>query len=579
LKFQTKTQIFIVFGLLMITYLFALKTVQHNYQRTNKVINEDAFGYYTILPAYLKYNDPNFSFLDSSVKKLPNFQLYVPPVINSLDNNKKVCKYYSGVAMLQLPFYLVGNEIAKYQNQSIGYESIYQNSILFSVVFYLALALWFFIKSLILIGANRSLIFILGAVALFGTNIYCYTTYDPAYSHVYSMFAFNAFLYLSIRFKGKQTVKDLFIIGLIAGLIIAIRPLNGLIILCFPIISCFNSIKSLQKKSTTLLFLLGFSIAPFIQSYLWFWQTGKWYVYPYVNEHLEFKNPKLYELLLGFDCGWLIYTPLPLTALIVSLILLILQGRIKLFTAILLLSSSVIYIVSCWYYIHYGCTVSCRPLVEYIFPILLLFGFVANKYQLKKQFKIAIVLITTLGILYNQIIHYQFYNQIINWCKMDKEKFKMVFLKTHPYYTFATSDFWNFDNFDKHQIQGLIVNNNLKIDKNQVIDKYTIQLTNIQSGDSSLLLDISLKIKQSDKINESVLTMLFSENEQYLDLHHFLLKRVVKQQNNWTNYQYQVYFSKPINCCEIKFTLESINNNAITDVMIEKIRVSRISLK
>lgn len=578
MKKQTKTQLIFVLGLLMITYLFALKNVQQTYHRTDKVINEDAFGYYTILPAYLKFNDPNFVFLDSSVRKINEFQSYIPPVVNSTNNNRKVCKYYAGVAMLQLPFYLVGNEIAKFHHQSIGYESVFQNAILISVVFYLAMALWFFILSLNLLGLSKSLIIVLSALALFGTNIYCYTTYDPAYSHVYSMFGFNAFIYICLRFKQNQKTKDIFLIGLLAGLIIAIRPLNGLILFCFPIILGLNSIQSIFKKPSHYFIFLGCLIAPFIQSYLWFWQTGKWYVYPYINEHLELNNPKIDELLFGFDCGWLIYTPIPFIALVVSLIMLLYHGRFKLFSSILFLSASIIYLISCWYYIHYGCTISCRPLVEYIFPILLLLAYVFRKYQLNKYFKITIVSIAIIGITYNQIIHYQFYNQIINWCKMDKEKFKMVFMKTHPFYAFSTSEFWNFENFEKQEIKQVSCHQELSIQSNKTKDKFEINIENIQSGDSSILLDVYLKMKHIDHINESVLTMLLTENSNYIDLHHFLLKRLVKQRDAWTAYQYQIYISKPIQSCKIDFTLESINNKAQTDLIIEKIGVNRILL-
>ncbi|MDP2176529.1 MAG: hypothetical protein Q8K70_11525 [Bacteroidota bacterium] len=570
-------QVFLIFFALFTVYLFLLNNVLNTYNRHQKIINEDAFGYYTILPAFFKYNDPNFAFLDSSVRNLPLYKDYIPPVVNSLDNNTKVCKYYAGVAILQLPFYLAGNQIAKFQKQTIGYESVFQYAILCSVIFYLALAIWFFIKAFQLLGVSSWLTIVLGALALFGTNIYCYTTYDPAYSHVYSIFAFNAFIYYSIKFKKHFKQLDLLKIGLLAGIIIAIRPLNGLLLLVFPMVMGLQNFLSILAKTKNYLLLSGVLIAPFIQSYLWFWQTGKWYVYPYVNEYLEFGNPKVIELLFGFDCGWFIYTPFPLILLISSLTIILTKKKIGLFVTILLLASSIIYLTSCWYYVHYGCTLSCRPLTEYIFPIFILFAYTTTLIYHANKTRITIIAMAIIGILYNQIIHYQFYNQIINWCKMDKAKFKMVFLKTHPYYAYSTSDFWNFESFKTNQIIDSSINLNFSINPNQSKDSKTIEFDEIIANDSNILIDLELKIKMNNNINESVISMLLTENNQYIDLHHFLLKRVVKEKNNWTDYKYQILINKPIRHCKIDFTLESIDNNSITELSIQNVKLHRIA--
>jgi hypothetical protein len=571
-------QLFFAFTTLFSVYLFLLHNVLNTYHRHDKIINEDAFGYYTILPAFFKYNDPNFVFLDSSIKKNDPFKSYIPPVVNTLSNNQRVCKYYAGVAILQFPFYWVGNQIAQYKKQNLGYESIYQMAILWSVILYLSFAIYFFLKSLQTLGVSTFYTLLLGALALFGTNIYCYTTYDPAYSHVYSMFAFNAFIYFCLKYKNQFLKLDLIKIGFFAGIILAIRPLNGLILLTFPIIIGLENFKTLLIRPKNLLLLSGFLFAPFIQSYLWFWQTGKWYVYPYINEHLEFNKPKIFELLFGFDCGWFIYTPMPFLALILSFYCLLKNKQIKFLIAVLLLSSSVIYLTSCWYYIHYGCTISCRPLAEYIFPIFLLFAFATIRFHSNKYFKILFVSLAFIGISYNQIIHYQFYNQIINWCKMDKEKFKMVFLKTHPHYAYSTSDFWNFESFEKKQLKDSTCNLSFSIHQNKPKDLNTIEIVGINSQASNILIELDLKIKMNQNLNESVLTMLLTENNQYIDLHHFLLKRVVKKNDEWVNYQYQIYISKPIKKCKLDFTLESINNKADTDLKIENVKIKSIDL-
>ena len=78
-------------------------------------------------------------------------------------------------------------------------------------------------------------------------------------------------------------------------------------------------------------------------------------------------------------------------------------------------------------------------------------------------------------------------------------------------------------------------------------------------------------------INESFLTLLITENEKYVDLQNLLLKRVVKQSNTWTEFKYQILVNKPIHGCKIDFTLGSINNNAVTELVIERVKINKIN--
>jgi hypothetical protein len=79
-------------------------------------------------------------------------------------------------------------------------------------------------------------------------------------------------------------------------------------------------------------------------------------------------------------------------------------------------------------------------------------------------------------------------------------------------------------------------------------------------------------------INESFLKILITENDKYVDLQNLLLKRVVKQSNTWTDFKYQILVNKPINEFKIDFTLGSINNNANTELMIERVKINKIRL-
>jgi hypothetical protein len=263
---------------------------------------------------------------------------------------------------------------------------------------------------------------------------------------------------------------------------------------------------------------------------------------------------------------------------IFSFIALIIQRKFKVLLAVILILLPSIYIIASWYYIHYGCTLGCRPITEFYGPIILLFAYSIRPVLKKKWFSVSFIVVGLCSLFYNQILHYQYSNFILNSCEMNEEKFKMIFLKTHPYYAYSTYDLWNFESFEKKQIKDSICNLSFSIHQNKPKDLNTIEIVGINSQTSNILIELDLKIKMNQNINESVLTMLLTENNQYLDLHHFLLKRVVKKNNEWVSYQYQIYISKPIKKCKLDFTLESINNKADTDLKIETVKIKSIDL-
>ena len=130
---------FVIFS---VAYCFQVYEVGKNYNRFDKVINEDAFGYYIILPAFFQYHDPNFEFIDTVLRKSEVYKSYVPPVINTAVNGNKVCKYYAGVAVLQTPFYLMNSILFENKKSETGFQKSNHFAILISAAFYLLLGIW-----------------------------------------------------------------------------------------------------------------------------------------------------------------------------------------------------------------------------------------------------------------------------------------------------------------------------------------------------------------------------------------------------------------------------------------------------
>lgn len=108
-------------------------------------------GYYNYLPAIFIYNDLlHFSFYDEIDEKYrpsdssERFALRTHP-----KTKKTVIKYTSGVAIMQLPAFLLAHAvscgISKYPND--GYSQIYQLFVLLNNITFVCWGLFFFVQT------------------------------------------------------------------------------------------------------------------------------------------------------------------------------------------------------------------------------------------------------------------------------------------------------------------------------------------------------------------------------------------------------------------------------------------------
>ena len=500
----------IVFVCFSCAYLYELTDVLKRYNRSEKVINEDAFGYYAILPAFFKYDDPNWQFLDTVTAKQEKYASYIPPIVKQIDSSKKVCKYYSGPALLQLPFY-ASAELSS--DSEDPFSSTHHFYILLSVIFYVVLGFLILYRQLLQwqytpVQAGAFISF-----ALFGTNLFVYTSYDPAYSHAYSFFAFSAFASLLFSIKRNPTLIKYIATGLVFGLILVIRPLNGIVILLAPIIlygQIIHIIKNYYKY--ILAALIAAMIFPAIQSYLWHWQTGDWYVYPYGEEKLNLLQPQLFEFIFGYNCGWALYTPGALLMVIIGLTGLVIKKQYARAILSIFGITATLYLMSCWYYLHYGCTAGCRPITDYYGLFLLLMAYGFRELTQNRWFRYSLISLITCCFVYWRIIQYQFMNYIINWCDMDKTRFEMVFLKTHEVYHYSTYPFWDFSDSENNPvISETSINKTLHLNEKP----YFILLPETDCKDSSLFLSFSIRADISNK--GAYLRLLITDDGQYVE--------------------------------------------------------------
>lgn len=551
-------------------YLFQLHNTLTRYQRSDKVINEDAFGYYAILPAYFHYQDPDWRFLDTTTAKQEAYKNYIPPIVNTIDDSLKVCKYYSGPAMMQLPFYLLAEWTTK---GSDPFDHHHQFYILLSVIFYVVSGFLILYRQLLKWHYPPLMAGAFIAFVLFGTNLFVYTAYDPAYSHAYSFFAFAAFAGTLLSIHREARLSKFIAAGLFYGLIVSIRPLNAIVLFLVPIIFYGQIIHIIKRHTVALvLAILSTGIFPFIQAYLWHWQTGQWYVYPYGNETLNLAQPQLLDFIFGYNCGWALYTPGAFLMVVLGLAGLVAKrqyGRTILsFIGILL----VLYLMSSWYYLHYGCTAGCRPITDYYGLLALLMAYGYRHISAKPDWRNVIMTALLLCFAYWRIVQYQFFNHIINWCDMDKERFEMVFLKTHEVYHYSTYPFWDFSSGDG---QPVISETSIKktIQLKDADQALVVEVPETDCRDSSILLTLSFYTSGQNK--DAYLRLLLTDEGQYVEQQTYLLQR---KDPLSPVVHFQFHIRQSLKKAKLEIRLESTGSEKACGVMVERLRMQRIQL-
>ncbi len=397
---------------------------------SNGIIESDAKGYYAWLPAIFIYHDLSFSFKEEVEKKYPHGAI---PFEYRISSNEKISnKYYAGVAILVAPFFIIAHVITVLFTSlpADGYSYWYPVMVNIAAIFYLIAGLIFIRKLLLQFNFNETIISWVLFALFFATNLFYYTIVEPGMSHIYSFFSISAFLYYFNKWAVSGNTKNLILVSLFFGIIILIRPINGLILFITPFF--FNGFNDFSRKAAFLikrknaqliigsLFLLIAIIS--IQPILYFIQTGSFFLYSYGNETFQFREFHLFDFLFSYKKGAFLYHPLLFISLL-GLLHLWKENRFKASYLIIFLIT-IFYIFSCWWSWWYGGSFGQRVLVEFlpIFAILLAFLL-----SVKKNIWVKIAMV--LCVLLCQIQTYQYRYFIIHWEDMNKEKYWEVFLK------------------------------------------------------------------------------------------------------------------------------------------------------
>ncbi|MBO6515465.1 MAG: hypothetical protein JJ975_02845 [Bacteroidia bacterium] len=393
------------------------------------IIKADGKGYYAHLPAVFIYDDLNFGFYDS----LEAGKYFNPNFIYDYRkqyNGKTLNKYYCGTAIPMMPFFLGAHVYAKNSDYPAdGYSKPYNVSISIAAIVFLLLSLLILVKILEFFGIQKGVIALVLPVLVFGTNWYYYVVSEPAVSHVYSVFFISWFVWLVLKWS-KTGKLSMILTGLLVGLIVLIRPANGIILACIPFLfpnlrSFWKAFVELFKKPSLITGVLLALAVVALQLVVYKIQTDHYLIYSYEEEGFNFASPEIFNILFSYKKGLFIYTPITLIALLGIWP----WARVNVWQALgsLVFFGLLTYILSSWWNWYYGGSFSSRVYLDYMFVFAIPLAFLLNAIKVKwlKRTTISVLLVL---VLFCQFQTYQYRRMIIHWDSMDKDTYWEVFL-------------------------------------------------------------------------------------------------------------------------------------------------------
>lgn len=340
-------------------------------------------------------------------------------------------KYFCGTSVMMAPWFLAGHAVALADPAAPrdGLSVHEMRALSIGAWCYLLVGLLAMRALLLRMGfAEATTAWTLLAVGL-GTQLMQYGALQPGWSHVYSFCAISLFLLASLRFATSRTLRWLIIMSALLGLIILIRPVNGLVVLALPVVlgdALLPMLRGLLGRPLALLAAIVVCLAViFIQPLLWHAQTGLWFAYGYQGEGFHWGRPEIIKVLFGFRRGLFLWTPVLLLSVAGTLWLMV-KERMR---GIGLLAYWAIntYVISAWWIWYYGSGFGSRVFVDH-YPVLALpIAFVLRDASRAWLLSARAFIMACSALLLFQM--WQYNAGILHPESMDREKYAFTFLR------------------------------------------------------------------------------------------------------------------------------------------------------
>ena len=347
-----------------------------NNSYTEATISWDVSGYYYYLPAAFIYKDlKHLSFKDQIQQQYHPSGDFQQAFVHS--NGNYVFKYSCGQALLYTPFFFIAHAYASMSDQfpADGFSLPYQFMIGFGSLLVAFLGLFILRRVLLKFFSDQTTAFTL-ILLVFGTNYLEYASITGAMSHNYLFTLYCILLSLTIGFYEKPSALKAIGIGLVIGFAALVRPTEiicALIPLLWglqtPLKASLSEKLVFFKKNALLLSLavLTCGLVGSLQLIYWKAVAGDWIVYSYQDQGFSWLRPHLFNGLLSYRSGWLLYTPMMIFALLGFKHLS--KHWNALYLSLLIYTGLFIYITFAWDIWWYGGSLGQRAMVQ-AYPVL-----------------------------------------------------------------------------------------------------------------------------------------------------------------------------------------------------------------
>jgi hypothetical protein len=333
---------------------------------TTPPLRSDALGYYSYLPAAL---------LDHDLSMQSRMQLLGEPVPGTYivpETGQLLNKYPIGVAVLTLPFFLVGHMLSIVFNQPLdGHAPIYQMVAGLAGPTYAVLGLVILDRLLRREVAPWAALMTLACILL-GTNLYNYATMDAPFSHAFSFFLITLLLYLVPCWYERPTLARTCGLALVCGLIVLVRNTNSVAWLIVPLYGLTTWAAAGERlrwlwQVRGRVFLVAGLVVLVLLPQLLYWQamSGHWLLNAYGSEGLRYwREPHIWGALFGIQRGLFVWSPVLLLSL--PGLWLMLRRRHPMILPLLLVLLLMLYITASWHDQGYGAAYGQRVLVDWL---------------------------------------------------------------------------------------------------------------------------------------------------------------------------------------------------------------------
>ena len=216
---KSRFSLFAFFTILIISISIRIYDINKQWQHRQFCLTTfDALGYYMYLPAGLIYDDVlKVNWLQAIDVKYGVVGSWQYQTIKEKNGNF-VFKYLGGVAIMELPFFLIGHAVAKSAGfEADGFSLPYQYALIVAAFFYAFIGLYY-LRRFLLDYFDDKIVAITLLLLTIASNWVQYVAIDSAQSHVYIFPLYVWILFGTRAWHQKPTLNGAFLIGFIIGL-------------------------------------------------------------------------------------------------------------------------------------------------------------------------------------------------------------------------------------------------------------------------------------------------------------------------------------------------------------------------